>query len=387
MPKLKLTKRAIEAVPQTEKGQVFYTDSDLPGFYLIVGQCVKTFAVQKDIRGKSIRYTIGRYGQLTPENARKIAQTKLFEMAQGLNPNILEREQQEKNVTLDQVFNEYLDIRKKLKPRTRKDYRDMMDLYLRDWLSKRMEDITKQMIAQRHAKIARDHGPYPANKIMRILRALFNYAIATYDTLPANPVLYLTHVKAWFKEERRRSYIQPSQLGSWWKAVNALENNDYRDFLILLLFTGLRRNEASTLRWEDINIKDQTFTIRETKNGDPLTLPISTHLLEMFENRKRQYGNYEFVFPGPGKLKHFVEPKKGIKKVIEMTGINFTCHDLRRTFITIAEGLDVSAYALKRLINHRVTDITGGYIIVDVERLRKPTQQIETFILGKVHGA
>ena len=132
MPKLKLTKRAIEAIPQTEKGQIFYTDSDLPGFYLIVGQCVKTFAVQKDIQGKSIRYTIGRYGQLTPENARKIAQAKLFEMAQGLNPNILEREQQEKNVTLDQVFNEYLDIRKKLKPRTRKDYRDMMNLYLRD---------------------------------------------------------------------------------------------------------------------------------------------------------------------------------------------------------------------------------------------------------------
>ncbi|MBN8521499.1 MAG: integrase, partial [Alphaproteobacteria bacterium] len=58
----------------------------------------------------------------------------------------------------------------------------------------------------------------------------------------------------------------------------------------------------------------------------------------------------------------------------------------RRTFITIAESLEISAYALKRLINHRVTDVTGGYIIVDVERLRSPVQKIEAFILEKIHG-
>jgi integrase len=76
--------------------------------------------------------------------------------------------------------------------------------------------------------------------------------------------------------------------------------------------------------------------------------------------------------------------KEGINKVIKASGVDFSCHDLRRTFITIAESLDISAYALKRLINHRVTDITGGYIIVDVERLRRPAADIEKFILEKV---
>ncbi|USO04386.1 MAG: hypothetical protein H6853_03700 [Rhodospirillales bacterium] len=71
---------------------------------------------------------------------------------------------------------------------------------------------------------------------------------------------------------------------------------------------------------------------------------------------------------------------------MKQSGISFTCHDLRRTFITIAESLEISAYALKRLINHRVTDVTGGYIIVDVERLRNPVQKIEAFILEKVNG-
>lgn len=57
-------------------------------------------------------------------------------------------------------------------------------------------------------------------------------------------------------------------------------------------------------------------------------------------------------------------------------------HDLRRTFITIAEGLDISAYALKRLMNHKMNgDITAGYIVTDVERLRKPMQQITDYFL------
>jgi integrase len=65
-----------------------------------------------------------------------------------------------------------------------------------------------------------------------------------------------------------------------------------------------------------------------------------------------------------------------------MSGVSFTLHDLRRTFITIAENIDISAYALKRLVNHKMTnDVTAGYIVSDVERLRKPMEQISRRIL------
>ena len=68
--------------------------------------------------------------------------------------------------------------------------------------------------------------------------------------------------------------------------------------------------------------------------------------------------------------------------VIKATGIHFTVHDLRRTFITIAESLDIPAYALKRLMNHKMSnDVTAGYIVADVDRLRKPMQLITDYIL------
>ena len=62
---------------------------------------------------------------------------------------------------------------------------------------------------------------------------------------------------------------------------------------------------------------------------------------------------------------------------------SFTVHDLRRTFITIAKSLDIAAYALKRLLNHKMTnDVTAGYIITDVERLRVPMQKITDYMVS-----
>ncbi len=386
MPKAKLTKQVIETLPHPEKGQVFYVDKTLPGFYLIVGKQSKTFAVQKDMQGKSVRYTIGRYGHFTPEEARKVAKEKLYLMSTGVNPLEKEREEQAQKITLQTVLEQFLETRRNLKDRTRSDYTYITGKYLADWLARPVEDITKEQVLEKHGRLGRESGPTTANKVLRVFRALYNFAKATYGLQSENPVSYLSHVKAWYKESRRRTYIKPSDLKEWWNGVHDLDNDTYRDFFLVLLFTGLRRGEAAKIAWTDINFAERTLRIPDTKNGDPLVLPICDYLFEMFEQRRARYGNYKYVFPGSGIHGYLAEPKKGIYKVIRNSGVEFTCHDLRRTFITIAESLDIGSYALKRMLNHRVTDVTGGYIIVGVERLRAPMQQIERYILDKVNG-
>ena len=89
-----------------------------------------------------------------------------------------------------------------------------------------------------------------------------------------------------------------------------------------------------------------------------------------------------FVFPGQGKTSHLVEPREAVKKVRKLSNIEFSLHDLRRTFITNAESLDIPHYALKQLVNHKQgNDVTSGYIISDPERLRKPMERIEAHLL------
>ena len=382
MPRVdKITKKLCDSIPYTQTGSTIYWDTPLPGFALLVGKRSKSFIVQRDINGKSCRKNIGRYGIVTPEEGRRLAKDALFLMNQGINPNVLKKEEKRKLITLRETLVSYKMTRKNLSQTTLHGYEYTLDKYLSDWADKPISFIDKDMVIARHAMLGDCHGAYTANGTMRVLRLLINHANALYDLEIKNPVGHLSKVKAWFPEKRRTNYIKPHQLPAWWTAVHGLESDTARDFLITLLFTGLRKGEAERLRWQDVDFDERTITINQTKNGDVLTLPLSNYLYQLMQRRFQQYNWSEFVFPGTGKDGHLTEPKKSIYAVTRETGITFTCHDLRRTFITFAESLDLPYYALKRLLNHRTSDVTGGYIIIDAERLREPVERIAQHIL------
>jgi len=171
--------------------------------------------------------------------------------------------------------------------------------------------------------------------------------------------------------------------------VMKLENEILRDYLLLILFTGLRRQEAAKLKWDNVDLQARTITINNTKNNQQHVLPITNFLFDLLKRRQASAIN-GYVFSGIGKDGHIIEPRKQMAKVTQMTGINFSVHDLRRSFITFAESIDIPVYALKRLLNHKMSsDVTAGYVVIDVERLRKPMQMISDYILQnavKIHG-
>ena len=92
---------------------------------------------------------------------------------------------------------------------------------------------------------------------------------------------------------------------------------------------------------------------------------------------RRAIGNAAWVFPSVSRSGHIEEPKFPLEQIAEATGIRVSAHDLRRTFITVAESTDVSAIALKALVNHSLgQDVTEGYIQITAERLREPAQRV-----------
>src|SRR5687768_3836023 len=82
----RLTKRSIDAVPHPMISQVFVRDSELRGFALRVTSGSKSFVLEKQIHGRVRRMTLGQYGPLTVEQARKMALEKLAAIAGGLDP-------------------------------------------------------------------------------------------------------------------------------------------------------------------------------------------------------------------------------------------------------------------------------------------------------------
>ncbi|MBP6057819.1 MAG: integrase family protein [Nitrosomonas sp.] len=389
----KLTKTFVDSIPYPERGQAFYRDSEIKGFGLRVGATTKVYIAESKVNGSSVRVTIGKHGIYTTEQARSQAKELLLMMSKGINPNDQAREQKTRSMTLQHVFQDFLTARKALKPRTIYDYSRIMSTYLSDWNSKAITDITKDMIAKRHTELGKT-SQAQANLTMRFLRALFNFAAGQYEDnkgqalLPDNPVKRLSQTRAWYRVERRQTVIKPHELESWFQAVMNLKNDatsqnreTIRDYLLLVIFTGLRKEEAASMIWENIDLRAKTLKVTDTKNHLDHTLPLSDFIYDLLQQRKVIAVN-EYVFQRSDGQGHIIEQRKQMAKVIKESGVSFTIHDLRRTFLTVAESLDISAYAVKRLANHKMSnDITAGYIVADVERLRQPMQKITDYIL------
>ncbi|WP_353473436.1 integrase arm-type DNA-binding domain-containing protein [Salipiger sp. H15] len=380
MPSLRLTRRAIDEIPFAQKGQVFYRDTTLPGFGLPVGAQSKVFFAEGQVNRRTRRVTIGRADVFAPEIARKKALTILGDMAEGRDPNAEKREEAVEQITLEMALDRFFEVRS-LSPHTVSHYQRTQRLYLKSWRKKPLNEITRQMVLKRHQDIGNIHGETTANNVMRHIRSIYNFVAATQDDFPPNPVQILTQARAWYKERRRQTVITALDLPAWWKAVMA-EPEYSRDFLLTALFTGMRRGELTKLRWENVDLCGRVLHLPTTKNGDPLNLPLSAFLADLLAQRREANHASPWVLPGPDKSGHLVETKKFLLRVSTGSSVNFTLHDLRRTFITIAESLDVPYYALKRLLNHRTNgDVTGAYIVVNAERLREPVELVAKRIL------
>lgn len=488
MPTIHITKEAVEQIERPEKDRVDYFDDVLRGFGIRVfalkpgGKPLtkaqektagKTYFTMRRVNGKLTRTKIDTADKITAEKARKAAEGLLADMGRGIDPNEEKRqarqqveEAQKHGITLQKALDAYLD-KGKLKPRTIETYKTLCRLYLTDWLDKPANEITRDMVKARHADIAsgkRDRRklakeadtekgrkgkaklkavepPEPtrreasADNCMRTLRAVLNYQFEEDEggAPYANPVNILSSRKrkAWFKVERRQTRLKNSDLPAWYKAVMSLDNSIMTDYLLFLLFTGLRRQEAATLKWKQVDFEEGCFTLTGgltgvTKNKQFHTLPLSDYLHNLLTDRKeglktelteakaalvkidtmstirqRQEAHNRvalaesrlaspYVFPGEGATGYIVEPKRAIDTVTATTGISFSCHDLRRTFASLAESLDLSRYTIKALLNHKQdADVTGGYIVLDITRLREAMQKITDALQERIktqHG-
>lgn len=386
---MRLTKTAVDKIEAPgDRDQMFYRDAELKGFALrVTRNGIKSFVVEKLVNRKVRRLTLGRYGELTVEQARKEAQKLLGKIATGIDPVIEKQKARAKSVTLAEVFQDYCRVKKNLKAKTVYSYEKLLQTALGEWKKKSLLSISKNDVLNKHAQIGKENGPAYANVAMRLLRALFNFAIDQYEDsygkalISENPVKRLSKTRSWYRVKRRKTYITSPQLSGWYQGVMQLESEMMRDYFILILLTGLRRTEAASLEKKHIDLDAKTLLIADPKNYEPHTLPLTKYLCELLK-RRIEASSTDHLFPADSKVGYLVEPRKQIDKIIEKTGVQFTVHDLRRTFITIAESLDVPAYALKRLLNHKMdSDVTAGYIVTDVERLRRPMEKIGDYIL------
>lgn len=268
---------------------------------------MKTFIVYRRVKGIPTRLKLGSHPNLTIEIARKMAQVELLKIAQGLDPQQARKEQKLRAITLNELFDDYLSIKKDLKPNAIQDYERAKSYAFSDWLAQPITNITERVVLDRH-KMLGQRSQARANSSMQVLRALFNFAGARYKNdegkrlFPENPVQILTLLKAWYKINRRTTIIKEHQLKDFVEAVQNIKDSQYyngRDYLLLLLFTGLRKDEVCSLRKENVDLKAKTITLPDPKNREQHIVPLNTVAQAIVAKRFNLIENM-YLFPGTG---------------------------------------------------------------------------------------
>lgn len=388
MPRLKITKAAMTKIEPPTSRQTDYWDTELPGFGVRATKESLTFIVLRRIRGQANKtfIKIGRYGTFSPEQARVVAKDYIRRMELGENPDPKAQPKLE-IITIQDLYRQYISgKRTPLAESTRYQYEAWMNNHFKDWLTLPANTITGSMVLDRLATMEKNNGKTQAASSIKLLRGLYRLGIALHPgVIVYNPVEAVREVRGrdWAPRKRRMTYLESKALPAWFKAVNEYDNPKGRDYMLLLLYTGLRRNEATRLKWSDIEFKGKTFSFTpEKKRGDKpeddrVTMPLSIQAHRLLLKRRAAGWENEYVFPGKYPSPYLSNPDNYKRDIIQASGVKWTFHDLRRTFITIAESLDIPHYALKALLNHSMgNDVTGGYIVMNAERLRGPMQQI-----------
>lgn len=392
--------------------QIFYRDLKLTGFAIRVTTHSLVYTVEKKMpNGIPTRVTIGDHGLYTPETARAKANELLLEMANGINPN--DEKRRKKKEALTDLINkssiptlldayEVYKQAKILKPNTITTYDRCIHIYLMKWQNLKLTEISKKMVLEQHATISQFNKSH-ANVAMKCFSAIYNYhrkfLLDENDQLiiqSRSPVEILYKNNAFNKLKSRKNHIRREQQADWAFAIaNSTwignQNDDEhgytnQDFLFTFALTGMRRNEIEKLEWSDVDLKYGTLTIVNPKNGQDLLLPFGDTLWHIFKERYKRSNGCRFVFPSRNGLSH-VKDKRYIRyRIQQETGIEFTYHDLRRTFASVANRCGIGIYTVKTLINHAFeedsNDITAEYTQIAIEDLRDAMNKIENAILS-----
>ena len=361
--------------------RLYYKDTVQPGLRIQLTQKgVITFQFQKwSTSLKKVQTkTLGKYevNGIGIDAARDMAAKCLADIVNGEDIEQSMRNIREEG-TFYQIFYAWLEDAKKKKKTWETDER-RYELYIKkpfgnkkiSWFDsakvRRWHSSLKGIKSQRgkgNVKL----GVHTANRCLALVSTVFNSQLENFP----NPTV---KVKP-FKENSRSRFLQPNEMGRFFDAIDSPETPEYlRDFVYLSLFTGARRGNVGSMRWNDISFEFRTWTIRaeESKNKEPMVIPLSDDTVDILQNRKKAATSV-FVFPvKQGKTGHLQAPRKSWADLLERAGIeDLHFHDLRRSMGSYMTISGASTTIVGKGLGHRDKKATQVYERLNLAPVRK----------------
>lgn len=384
----KLTKRQIEALEPGDK-DYFVWDSELSGFGIRVfptGR--KQFVLQYRYGRTSRRMSLGRFGAITPDQARGLALEGLVKLRQDVDP-VAEKRERRTALTVRELAERFDDehIAVHLKDSTAKEYRRNLKLFILPAIGHlRIIDVVRADIAKYHHDWR--HRPYQANRNLEIISKMFNLA-ELWGLRPdgTNP---RRHIKK-YPEKKRERYFSAGELQAIGRVLREMEEERIElpsaiAAVRLLLFTGCRLNEIMTLRWEHVDLDAKILRLPDSKTGakEVHLGQAAIRVLAAIE----QVEDNPWVIVGRNAGAHLTDLQPFWQRLRGRAGLkNARIHDLRHTFASVAVSNGQSLPMIGKLLGHTQVQTTARYAHLANQPVLEAANDVSALIAESLAGA
>lgn len=382
----KLTKRAVDALKPDHTDRLIF-DDEIPRFGLrIMRSGIKSYIIQYRSDGHTRRYTFGKHGPITPDEARTRARQLLAAVDRGEDPSLARQERRAAPTVAElcaRFLSEYVPHR--CKPSTQREYRRSVELFIVPKLgSLKAVDVQRRHISDVHYQL-RDI-PYQANRTLGVLSKLFNLA-EVWDVRSdgSNPC---RHVEK-YKEEKRERFLSGAELARLGRILTEAEQTGAESpsviaALRLLLLTGCRLGEIQTLKWD--YVQGSVLLLPDSKTGAK-SVAIGQAVLDVLARIPQQPGN-SYVITGKRPGSHLTDLERPWRRIRTRAALpDVRIHDLRHSFASSAVGLGVSLPMIGKLLGHNQVQTTARYAHLAHEPVRSAADRISAEIAHALsHG-
>lgn len=279
-------------------------------------------------------------------------------------------------VTVGELFDLYMENHAKLHCRRWGDARDVFERHLRRWELRDSASVRRFDVQQLHADLGANRGKTIANRVVQLLKTVYNRGIE-WDIIPnVNPARGVRM----FRLKSRERFLGTEELERWSDAVGRLRYRTTRDYLWLCLLTGARRRNVAAMAWRDISFENATWTIPETKNGDSQAVPLTALAVDILDRRRRITDGSLFVFASTrSQSGHLTSPERAWEVVKCDSGLtDIRMHDLRRTLASHMCMSGSNLFVVAKMLGHRDLKSVEPYGRLHIEPVREGMESAQS---------
>jgi integrase len=262
------------------------------------------------------------------------------------------------------------------KPKTAHDYRHIVEKQIVPAVGHHnIADLSRADVSRLHHE-HRD-TPYLANRGLAVLSKMMN--LAEEWGLRADGTNPCRHVKK-YRESKRERFLDRQELKRLGGVLaDAEAKQEESPFFIaairLLIFTGARLSEITTLRWSYVDLADGVIRLPDSKTGAK-SLYLNAAAIDVLKALPRMASN-PYVIVGRKAGSHIVEMEKPWQRVRRKAGLeDVRIHDLRHSFASVAVGSGMSLPMIGKLLGHTQAQTTARYAHLAADPVRAASNSV-----------